>query len=257
MTSLEKGLLADKAALITGASSGIGAAAARVFAREGASVLLVARREEKLAALADELEGQGHKARYTVADVARTEEVAAAVRAAVEHFGRLDAAFNNAGYGEVQTPLHLTGDDAYDRIMDTNVRGVWNCLRHEITAMLETGGGSIVNTTSVGGLVATPVAAPYVTSKHAVVGLTRAAAAEYAGQGIRVNAVAPGTTRTEMIEYWFAADPAAEAEQHRLTPQARTAAPAEIAEAAAWLCSDRASFTTGAVLPVDGGYTMV
>ncbi|MCD0484546.1 glucose 1-dehydrogenase [Streptacidiphilus sp. ASG 303] len=257
MTPHGSGLLAGKVALITGASSGIGAAAARVFAREGASVLLVARRERQLADLVDELQADGHKARYAVADVARSGEVAEAVRAAVEHFGRLDAAFNNAGYGAERTPLHLMDDQVYDQIMDTNVRGVWNCLRHEITAMLETGGGSIVNTTSVGGLVATPVAAPYVTSKHAVVGLTRAAAAEYAAQGIRVNAVAPGTTRSEMVTEWFRADPAVEPMLHQLTPQARTAEPEEIAEAAAWLCSDRASFATGVVLPVDGGFTIL
>lgn len=257
MTTQGNGLLTDKVALITGASSGIGAAAARVFAREGASVLLVARRERQLADLVDELQADGYKARYAIADVARGDEVAAAVRAAVEHFGRLDVAFNNAGYGVEQTPLHLMDDQVYDRIMDTNVRGVWHCLRHEITAMLETGGGAIVNTSSVGGLVATPVAAPYVTSKHAVVGLTRAAAAEYAGQGIRVNAVAPGTTRSEMVTEWFQNNPAVEPILHQLTPQSRTAEPEEIAEAAAWLCSDRASFATGVVMPVDGGFTIL
>jgi NAD(P)-dependent dehydrogenase (short-subunit alcohol dehydrogenase family) len=257
MTSSGSGLLADKVALITGASSGIGAAAARVFAREGASVLLVARRESQLADLVDVLQADGYKARYAVADVARGSEVAEAVRTAVEHFGRLDVAFNNAGYGVGQTPLHLIDDETYDRIMDTNVRGVWNCLRHEIAAMLETGGGSIVNTSSVGGLVATPVAAPYVTSKHAVVGLTRAAAAEYADQGIRVNAVAPGTTRSEMVTDWFRENPAVEPILHQLTPQSRTAEPEEIAEAAAWLCSERASFATGVVLPVDGGFTIL
>jgi NAD(P)-dependent dehydrogenase (short-subunit alcohol dehydrogenase family) len=173
----------------------------------------------------------------------------------VERFGRLDAAFNNAGYGVGRTPLHLLDDALYDQIMDTNVRGLFNCLRPEIAAMLACGGGAIVNTSSVGGLVATPVSAPYIASKHAVLGLTKAAAAEYGAQGIRVNAIAPGTTRSELVEEWYARNPGIEAEVHRTTPQPRTADPEEVAEAAAWLCSDRSSYVTGATLAVDGGFT--
>lgn len=254
MTS-QNSLLPHKVTLVTGASSGIGAAAARVFAREGARVVLAARREDRLAALAAELTALGAEASYVVTDVTRPDDARRAVEFAVERYGRLDAAFNNAGVGGDRTPMHLMGDDAYDTIMDTNVRGVWNCLRHEISAMLETGdGGAIVNNSSVAGLVAIPAAAPYIAAKHAVIGLTRAAADEYAKQGIRVNAVAPGTTRSEITADWFDRNPGLEQMVNGMTPQGRTAAPEEIAEAAAWLLSDRSPFLTGVVMPVDGGF---
>lgn len=251
----QQGLLAGKCAFISGASSGIGAAAARVFCREGAMVMLVARRGEKLDALTRELRGKGYEAEYTTADVARGAEVAEAVNGTLDRFGRLDVAFNNAGVGAAQVPLHLMEDELYDLIMDTNVRGVWNCMRHQIPAMLAHG-GAIVNTSSTAGLVATPVAAPYIASKHAVLGLTKAAAAEYAPLGIRINAIAPGSTRSEMIDDWLEQEPGAEELLFRSAPLPRIADPEEIAEAAAWLGSDRASFVVGATVPVDGGWTV-
>ncbi|MFJ9949545.1 SDR family NAD(P)-dependent oxidoreductase [Kitasatospora sp. NPDC091207] len=251
---MDNDLLSGKVVLITGASSGIGAAAARVFAREGATVVLTARREERLAALTAELRDKGARAAYVVGDVSVAGDAARAVDFAVAEYGRLDSAFNNAGIGGDRTPLHLMADDVYDTVMDTNVRGVFNCLRYEIAAMLEHGRGSIVNNSSVGGLVAIPTAAPYIASKHAVIGFTRAAADEYAKQGIRVNAVAPGTTRSEITADWFGRNPGLEDLANSLTPQGRTAAPEEIAEAAAWLLSDRCPFLTGTVLPVDGGF---
>ncbi|WP_093798154.1 SDR family NAD(P)-dependent oxidoreductase [Streptomyces sp. Wb2n-11] len=247
-------LLQDKVIFITGASSGIGAAAASVFAREGAAVVLAARRKERLSAVVAELGDKGFDASYVVTDLTRAQDVREAVGFVVERHGRLDGAFNNAGIGGDQAPLHLMKDDVYDSIIDTNVRGVWNCLRAEISAMLDNGGGSIVNNSSVGGLVAIPAAAPYVASKHAVVGFTRAAADEYARQGIRVNAVAPGSTRSEITADWYDRNPGLEDSIHAITPQGRTAAPEEIAEAAAWLLSDRASYVTGVVMPVDGGF---
>ncbi|MFE3074368.1 SDR family NAD(P)-dependent oxidoreductase [Streptomyces sp. NPDC059247] len=249
------GLLKDKVILVTGASSGIGAAAAYLFAREGASVVLAARRGERLTALVAELTGKGFEASAVVCDVTRAEDARRAVAHATERHGRLDGAFNNAGVGGDRSPLHEMEDGVYDTIVDTNVRGLWNCLRAEIGAMLATGdGGAIVNNSSVGGLVAIPTAAPYVASKHAVVGFTRAAADEYARQGVRVNALAPGSTRSEITADWYARNPGLEEAVHAVTPQGRTAAPQEVAEAAAWLLSDRSSYVTGTVMPVDGGY---
>ncbi|MEU9032564.1 glucose 1-dehydrogenase [Streptomyces sp. NPDC048383] len=249
------GTLAGRSALITGASAGIGAAAARVFCREGASVTLMARREKELAALTEELRAAGHEARYVIGDVARSEDVARAVETAVTSFGRLDAAFNNAGTGTVPAPMHLLTEEDYDTVMDTNVRGVWHCMRHEIRAMLETGGGVIVNNSSTAGLVATPAASPYIASKHAVLGLTKAAASEYAAQNIRINAIAPGTTRSELIDFWLQQNPNMEQVLLNAAVLPRIAEPSEIAEAAAWLCSDRASFVVGTTLSVDGGWT--
>ncbi|MDT9695516.1 SDR family oxidoreductase [Streptomyces sp. P17] len=249
------GLLQGKHAFITGASSGIGAAAARVFCREGASVTLAARRGKRLAALVGELRAEGYDAQYVVVDVARNEQVAEGVAQAVKRFGKLDVAFNNAGVAAEGTPMHEMSDEVYDTVMDTNVRGMWNCLRHEITAMLGRG-GAIVNTSSTAGLVATPVAAPYIAAKHAVIGLTKAVAAEYSASGIRVNAIVPGATHSEMTDAWMAKVPGVADELARAALLSRIAVPEEIAEAAAWLSSDRASFVVGATVPVDGGWTV-
>jgi NAD(P)-dependent dehydrogenase (short-subunit alcohol dehydrogenase family) len=247
--------LAGKVVLITGASSGIGAGAARVFADQGASVVLTARRAQRLRDLVAELNDQGSEASYREVDVRSDDEVRNLVEFVVDRHGRLDAAFNNAGVGMPRSPMHLLDNEAYELVMETNVRGVWNCMRHELTAMIAGGaGGAIVNTSSVGGVVASSVGAPYIASKHAVIGLTKAAAVEYASYGIRVNAIAPGLTRSEMTDDWFTI-PGTEQRAHRSAPQQRAAEAVEVAEAAAWLCSDKASFVTGATLAVDGGRT--
>ncbi|MER5869814.1 glucose 1-dehydrogenase [Streptomyces sp. NPDC002044] len=249
-------LMANQAALITGASSGIGAEAARVFCREGAVVTLIARREPELAALTEELRDAGYEAQYVIADVRNTHDVDHAIQTHLNAYGRLDSAFNNAGIGATPQPMHLLDESTYDIVMDTNTRGTWNSMRHEIRAMLNNPhGGQIVNNSSTAGLVATPVTAPYIASKHAVIGLTKAAANEYAPHNIRINAIAPGTTNTEMINNWLAQNPHIEQTLLDTTPLPRIATPTEIAEAAAWLCSPRSSFVLGTTLSVDGGWT--
>jgi NAD(P)-dependent dehydrogenase (short-subunit alcohol dehydrogenase family) len=248
-------MLEDKTVLITGASSGIGAAAARLFAAEGASVVLMARREHRLKDLGREIADAGGAVHTVAGDVVHEEDVARAVSAAVKRFGALDGAFNNAGWASAGTQLHETDSAVFERTLDVNLRGVWNCLRQQIPALLETGGGSIVNTSSVAGVQATGASAAYVAAKHAVIGLTRAAAAEYGQQGIRVNALVVGSTRTELMEEVLAGTPSLEESFVARSVQKRMAEPVEIAQAAAWLFSDRSGFVTGAALPVEGGWT--
>ncbi len=239
--------------MITGASSGIGAAAARLFAQHGAHVVLTARRQKQLAALAEEIEAGGGRAAYVTGDVRRSRDMEHVVGTALDRFGRLDAAFNNAGQATPGRDPHEIPDGDYDTVMDVNVRGVWNCMRHQARAMLAGGRGSIVNTASVAGLLATGVGAPYVAAKHAVIGLTKAAAASYGDRNIRVNALAVGSTLTEMMESVVEQMPGVEQTFFARAIQKRFAAPAEIARAALWLCSDASSFVTGATLPVEGG----
>ncbi|MER7051320.1 MULTISPECIES: glucose 1-dehydrogenase [unclassified Streptomyces] len=250
------GLLAGKTVMITGASSGIGEAAARLFAAEGAAVLLMARREGVLKQLAQEVNDSGGRAAISAGDVCDAEDVQRAVDAALEHFGTLDAAFNNAGFaGADLSPMHELDQAVFERTMAVNVSGTWNCLRSQIPVMLAAGKGAIVNTSSTAAMGATGAPVPYVAAKHAVLGMTRAAAAEYAAHGIRVNTLVVGTTRTEMIGQAVEAYPELEAAFIARQMQKRMADPAEIAQAALWLCSDRASFATGSALSVDGGWT--
>ncbi|WP_107400436.1 SDR family NAD(P)-dependent oxidoreductase [Streptomyces africanus] len=253
-----QGLLRGKTVMVTGASSGIGRAAARFFAAQGASVVMMARREGHLRTLAGEIADDGGRVAVAVGDVTRPDDVRRAVTTAVDVFGGLDAAFNNAGWGTLGTALHETDDALYDQIMDVNVRGVWNCLKQQIPVMLEQeSGGSIVNTCSTAGAFATGVLAPYVAAKHAVLGLTRAAAAEYGARGIRVNALMVGTTRTELIEQALEKVPELESAAGARAVIKRMADPLEVARAAGWLCSDQSSFVTGGAVPVDGGCSAV
>ncbi|WP_093804265.1 SDR family NAD(P)-dependent oxidoreductase [Streptomyces sp. Wb2n-11] len=251
------GLLSGRVAMITGASSGIGAAAARLFAAEGAAVVLMARREEELGRIVEGIAAEGGRALAAPGDVTRSEDVRRVVTAAVDTFGQLDVAFNNAGWGTAGTDLHETEDAVFDQVMDVNVRGLWNCLRHQLPAMLVHGSGSVVNTASTAGVVATGAGAPYVAAKHAVIGMTKAAAAEYGGRGIRVNSLVVGTTRTELIEGAIAAHPHLEEFFVARQIQKRMADPDEVAQAALWLAGPRSSFVTGAALAVDGGLTAV
>jgi NAD(P)-dependent dehydrogenase (short-subunit alcohol dehydrogenase family) len=250
-------MLQGKTIMITGASSGIGAATARVLAAEGAAVVLMARRQAQLEAVVADITAEGGSATAVPGDVTSPADVERAVSRAVQTYGSLDGAFNNAGWGSIGS-LHTMDDADFDRTMDVNVRGLWNCLRQQIPVMLrQPSGGSIVNTGSTASTFATGAGAPYVAAKHAVAGLTKAAAAEYGSQNIRVNVLMVGSTRTELLEQAMREVPQLEAAALARAIQKRLAHPSEIAQAVAWLCSDRASFVTGATVPVDGGCSAV
>lgn len=248
------GLLDGKAVLIVGASTGIGVDAARVFAAEGAKLVLAARSADALEQLAAELRADAHEVRVVVGDVTSGADVARMVDATVEAYGRLDGAFNNAGIGQVGL-LHEVSEEDFDRVMEVNVKGVWLCLREELRVMRAQGFGSIVNTSSVGGYKGNTGLGVYQATKHAVIGLTRSAAHDNGALGIRVNSVAPGPTRSAMIDAMLERDPSAMDKRLAVMPLHKIGTGTEVANAAAWLLSDRASHTTGMVLPVEGGMT--
>ncbi len=249
MTCMTTCTLRDKVVFITGGSSGIGKAAALEFARHGARVALadidIAGGEDT----AMHLGKIGSETLFIRTDVSKESDVVHALESVIAKFGRLDIAFNNAGITH-KGGLEQCTEENWDRVVNTNLKGVWLCMKHEIHHMLKQGGGVIVNTASTYGLVGAPGVSSYVASKHGVIGLTKAAALEYGRKNIRVNAVCPSATKTPMLHLegdmegiW--------AERH---PMGRVAIPGEIAQAVVWLCSDAASFVTGIALPVDGGY---
>jgi NAD(P)-dependent dehydrogenase (short-subunit alcohol dehydrogenase family) len=246
----------NKVALVTGAGSGMGLAAARAFAGAGAAVALADIHENAVRFAAEELVSAGHKAIAVRCNVADEAEVAAMVERTVSTFGRLDAAYNNAG---VQSPIAETADasgEEFDRVMAINLRGVWNCMKYELRQMREQGSGAIVNCSSIGGLVGIADRATYHASKHGVIGLTKSAALEYASRGIRINAVCPGIIDTLMVAGMLASEAEAMKELMKDVPIGRLGRPEEIAAAVLWLCSPGASFVIGHALVVDGGYTV-
>lgn len=245
---------ATPVALITGASSGIGRAAAHLFAGRGCAVVLADVAVPPGEALARELTLTGHTALFVPCDICDDDQVRALVDTIDTRFGRLDRVFSNAGTEGVSAPLTTLDDDGWSRTLAINLTGTWRCMRHEIPLMVR-GGGAIVNNASIAGLVGFPGAAAYTASKHGVVGLTRAAALEWATVGIRVNAICPGLVETPMLTRATGADPAALAALVAGAPVGRLATPQEIAEAAWWLSDPSSAYVTGAALPVDGGWT--
>ena len=250
------GLLDGKTALITGGARGIGRTTAVLFAREGARVLVADTSGDGASETVGLINAAGGQAVSHVADVTKPAEVAAMVATAVKTFGRLDCAFNNAGISgwQIGAGGKKTADwseEAFDRMIAVNLKGVWLCMREELNQMLAQGGGAIVNTASIAGLVGLPTSSIYVAAKHGVVGLTKTAAIEYAPSNIRVNAVAPGYIETDMTK-----DVMARRGQQIMatTPMNRMGTAQEIAEMVCWLCCDRASYVTGATYNVDGGY---
>ena len=243
-----------KVVLVTGATSGIGRETAKQFAQAGAQVVLAGRREERGAAVVDEIKSAGGDAHFVQTDISDEQQVKHLIDATIERYGRLDIAFNNAGV-EHGGPVTEFAEDDYRHVFDINVLGVFLSLKYEIPAMLRTGGGVIINTSSILGQIAMPGSAVYNASKHAVEGITKTTALEFAQQGIRVNSVAPGAIATDMIDR-FAGEEGAESRQRleSLHPMGRLGQAQEIAAAVLYLASDAASFTTGMSLPVDGGF---
>ena len=240
----------QKAAIITGGSSGIGRAAAVALAKQGVKIAIAARRAKEGEETVRLVKEAGSEVIFVKTDVANENDVRSMVEKTVKQYNRLDYAFNNAGIEERTTPLVDQTSEVFDQIMNVNVKGVWLSMKYEIPEMIRTGGGAIVNTSSGAGVIGYPQQPIYIASKHAVLGLTKSAALEYAKSGIRINAIAPGVTETEMVER---VDKQLIERLKSITPIGRIADPEEIANAVVWLLSDKASFVLGHTLLVDGG----
>ena len=247
----------NQVALVTGAASGIGLATAKAFAQSGDSVALADWNEKAVRSAAEELAGQGHKTLAIRCDVADDAQVEAMVDQTVAVFGRLDAAYNNAGVqNELAEAADQTRED-FDRVVGINLRGVWSCMKFELRQMRKQGSGTIVNCSSLGGLVGSPERGIYHAAKHGVLGFTKSAALEYAARGIRINAICPGLIQTPMSDQMVAAGQGeALKEMEKSIPMGRVGRPEEIANAVLWLCSDAASYVTGQSISVDGGFIM-
>jgi NAD(P)-dependent dehydrogenase (short-subunit alcohol dehydrogenase family) len=245
----------DKVALVTGAASGIGLATARAFAESGASVVLSDIDDQTLEKAVADIALEGGKAIGARCNVADEKDVEALIDKVVSAFGRLDAAYNNAGVNSPAVEIADASGQEYDRVMGINLRGVWNCMKYELRVMRKQQSGAIVNCSSIGGLIGLPGRATYHAAKFGVIGLTKSAALEYASQGICINAVCPGTIETPMVTGMLEKEPDSMKEILKMQPIGRLGRPEEIASAVLWLCSPGASFVIGHALAVDGGFT--
>ncbi len=245
----------EKVALVTGGTSGIGRATAIAFAKEGAKVVVAGRRAVEGDETVRRIRAVGGDAIFVQTDVAKDAQVRNLIGRTLEQYGRLDIAFNNAGIEQPPVPFLEQPEESYDRVMDINVKGVWLSMKHEIPAMLKSGGGAIINTSSVLGVIGLAGTEVYVASKHAVIGLTKSTALEFTKQGIRINAVLPAAIETDMIHRWVGDESKARDALTAMHPIGRIGTSEEIANAVIWLATDKSSFVTGHSLLVDGGFT--
>jgi NAD(P)-dependent dehydrogenase (short-subunit alcohol dehydrogenase family) len=251
------GTFQGKVALVTGAGLGLGKASALAFAREGARVVVADIDADNGQQTADMIKKAGGEALFIKTDVSRAADVEAMVKKTVETYGGLDCAHNNVGIEEIPEPLTEGTEENFHRIVDVDLKGIWLCLKYEIKYMEKHGGGSIVNTSSIAGLIGAPLQAIYTACKYGVNGLTRSAAGDYAKAGIRINSICPaGMKGTGFYNRMLAAQPGMAEAVTEIVPLGRDAEPEEVAEAVLWLCSDAASYVTGITMPVDGGFTI-
>lgn len=253
MTNSIRIMKQQKVAIITGGNSGIGRATAVALARQGVNITIASRRTKEGEETVKLVKDAGSEGIFVKTDVTKEDDVRSLVEKSADKFGRLDYAFNNAGIEESMTPLVDQRSDHFDRIINVNVKGVWLSMKYEIPEMIKSGGGSIVNMSSVAGVMGFPQMPIYIASKHAVLGLTKSAALEYARSGIRINAVAPGAVNTDMAKRVMEGNPQLNQTLTSMHPIGRVAEPEEIADVVSWLLSDKSSFVLGHTLLADGG----